>query len=126
MADRKYSDARKKANQKWDSANLDRLSLALPKGKKDIIKAHAAAQGESVNGFISNAIDNALSPQGGAGDRTGNFTPLVAPEDVAKVNAHIERTGEATSAFISRAISDTIDRDEALLKMGISPARKQK
>ena len=44
----------------------------------------------------------------------------------AKVNAHIERTGEATSAFISRALSDTIARDEALLKMGISPARKEK
>ena len=126
MAERKYSDARKKANQKWDSANLDRLSLALPKGKKDIIKAHAVAQGASVNGFISSAIDAALSPQKAVEERIGDFTPLVAPEDIAKVNAHIERTGEVTSAFISRAISDTIDRDEALLKMGISPARKEK
>lgn len=126
MAERKYTEAQKKSAKKWDSANLDRLSLALPKGKKDIIKAHATAQGESVNGFISSAIDAALSPQGVAEDRTGDFTPLVAPEDIAKVNAHTERTGEGTSAFISRAISDTIDRDEALLKMGISPARKEK
>ena len=60
MADRKYSDARKKANQKWDSANLDRLSIALPKGKKEIIKTHAESMGESVNGFISRAIDNQI------------------------------------------------------------------
>ena len=53
----KYTEARKEGNRKWDAANLDRLSLALPKGSREAIKAHAAALGESTNAFIKRAID---------------------------------------------------------------------
>ena len=49
---------------KWQndyiSRTYDRINLTLPKGQKDIIKAHAEGRGESVNGFISRAIDNQL------------------------------------------------------------------
>ncbi|MDR3856019.1 MAG: hypothetical protein Q3X77_10665 [Oscillospiraceae bacterium] len=60
IAERKYTEAQKKSAQKWDAANLDRVSVAMPKGKKDIIKAHAEANSESVNGFINRAIDEAI------------------------------------------------------------------
>ena len=53
----KYTEAKKKGNRKWDAANLDRISVAAPKGRKDAVKAHAEARGESVNGFINRAID---------------------------------------------------------------------
>ena len=53
----KYTKARKDGNRKWDAANLDRMSLALPKGSRDTIKAHAATRGESVNAFIKRAVD---------------------------------------------------------------------
>ena len=56
----KYTEARKEGNRRWDAANLDRLSIALPRGKKDSIKAHAAMMGESVNAFISRAIDETM------------------------------------------------------------------
>ena len=36
-----YSEARKNANRNWDSKNLDRISVALPKGGKDALRAHA-------------------------------------------------------------------------------------
>ena len=39
---------------------MDRINLTVPKGKKDTIKAHAEAQGESVNGFINRAIDETM------------------------------------------------------------------
>ena len=55
-----YTEKKKESNRKWDAANLDRISIALPKGQKDIIKAHAESQGESVNGFISRAIENQM------------------------------------------------------------------
>ena len=54
------TEARKEGNRRWDAANLDRVSVAMPKGKKDIIKAHAEDQGESVNGFINRAIDEQM------------------------------------------------------------------
>lgn len=57
---RKYTDAKKEGNRRWDAANLDRVSVAMPKGKKEVIKAHADARGESVNGFINRAIDEAM------------------------------------------------------------------
>lgn len=55
-----YSEARKRANQKWDSANLDRISVVIPKGEKDKIKAHAERKGESLNGFVVRAIHETL------------------------------------------------------------------
>ena len=44
----------------WIAEKLDRINRTVPKGKKDTIKAHAEAQGESVNGFINRAIDETM------------------------------------------------------------------
>lgn len=60
MATRKYTQARKENNKKWDAANLDRVSIAIPKGRKDIIKAAAAAAGESMNQYIVTAVDERM------------------------------------------------------------------
>lgn len=56
----KYTEARKAGNRKWDANHLDRISVAMPKGKKDEIKAHAERQGESVNAFVNRAIDETM------------------------------------------------------------------
>ena len=45
---------------KYMAKAYDRINLTMPKGKKDIIKAHADSKGESVNGFINRAIDEAI------------------------------------------------------------------
>lgn len=50
------SKAQQKAVNKYMAANYDRINLTVTKGQRDTIKAHAAAQGESVNGFINRAI----------------------------------------------------------------------
>ena len=39
----------------------DDVRLQVKKGKKDLIKAHAEARGESVNGFINRAIDETMA-----------------------------------------------------------------
>lgn len=44
----------------WIAEKLDRINLTVPKSRKEIIKAHAAAHGESVNGFINRAINEAM------------------------------------------------------------------
>lgn len=56
----KYTEARKEGNKRWDEKNLDRVSLAMPKGKKESIKAAAAAVGESMNQYILAAVDARL------------------------------------------------------------------
>ena len=57
---RKYTEAQKQSARKWDAANLDRMSIAVPKGQKDVIKAHAEARGESVNAFVGRAIEETM------------------------------------------------------------------
>ena len=57
---RKYTEAQKQSARKWDATNLDRISIAVPKGHKDAIKAHAEAHSESVNGFINRAIEETM------------------------------------------------------------------
>ena len=57
-----------KAQNKYIAKAYDRVNLVLPKGQKDIIKAHAESQGESVNGFISRAIENQTERDRGAGE----------------------------------------------------------
>lgn len=55
------TEARKRANKKWNDENLstryDHIHLALPAGYKEQLKAAAAAAGETVNEYIRKAID---------------------------------------------------------------------
>ena len=46
--------------KRYEDKAYDKVLVRFPKGKKDIIKAHAEAHGESVNGFINRAIDEAI------------------------------------------------------------------
>lgn len=50
----------------WIAENLDRINLTVPKGRKDKIKAHAEAHGESVNSFINRAIIETMERDNGA------------------------------------------------------------
>ena len=54
------SKAQQKAVSKYMKENYDVYQIRMPKGKKDSIKAHAEARGESVNGFINRAIDETM------------------------------------------------------------------
>jgi len=54
------SKAQQKATNKYIAGNYDRINLTLPKGQKEVVKAHAEAQGKSVNGFINEAIEEKM------------------------------------------------------------------
>lgn len=55
-----YTEARKAANAKYEAETVERISLVLQKGEKSLIKAHAEACNESVNGFIKRAISETM------------------------------------------------------------------
>lgn len=56
----KVSKAQQKAVHKYVKNNYDRMDVTVPKGRKDVIKAHAAEHGESVNAFINRAINETM------------------------------------------------------------------
>ena len=55
------SEAMKRAVKKYDKEKIDRVAMRVPKGKKDIIQAHAEKQGESVNAFLNRAVDESMA-----------------------------------------------------------------
>lgn len=50
------SEAKKRANVKWNKANLDRIQLVVKKGIKKQLKQLAENQHESLNLYIFNAV----------------------------------------------------------------------
>ncbi len=61
MADvkKKVSAAQRKATDKY-LEKFDEMRVRAPAGRKTVIKAHAEAQGESLNAFINRAIDETM------------------------------------------------------------------
>ena len=60
MPEKKNSDARIRANNRYNEKAYDRINIAVTKGKKETIAAHAAMQGESLNKFVNRAIDETM------------------------------------------------------------------
>ena len=45
---------------RYIAKSYDRINLTVPKGKKERIQSYAQSVGESGNGFINRAIDDAM------------------------------------------------------------------
>lgn len=54
------SKANQRAVNKYKKNNYDRIEITVPKGQRGVFQAHAAALGESVNGFIGRAISETM------------------------------------------------------------------
>ncbi|MEE1126520.1 MAG: hypothetical protein U0L18_11425 [Acutalibacteraceae bacterium] len=49
-----------KVKDRYNAKAYDEIKFRVPKGEKDIIKAHADKVGESVNGYIKKAVDERM------------------------------------------------------------------
>lgn len=49
-----------RAVKKYDAEKVDRVVFRVPKGKKELLQQHAAAQGESLSAFLNRAVDEAM------------------------------------------------------------------
>lgn len=54
----KYTPAKKASNKKWDKENMEYLSIMLPKGYRERLKAVAAEKGTSVNGMLRTLLED--------------------------------------------------------------------
>ena len=56
----RYTEAQAKAANKYLHEKVEDIRIRVPKGQKDIIKNHAEGRGESLNGFVIRAINEAM------------------------------------------------------------------
>lgn len=100
------TEAQKRAVKKWIDKR-DNIMLRVEKDTGSMIRASAAAAGLSVTQYILDRVNG----EGVASD------PLKL--DYPAIREHTEKTGETVPGFVNRAVRDTIDRDNAMLKMGL-------
>lgn len=128
------SKAQQNATNKWIAKAYDRINLTVPKGRKEIIQAHAEANGESVNGFINRAIGEAMGetqPEAGANAaKVGDINPakratgaqecggaILTPEALKTAQEAAQRAGETVPAFVGRAVETQAQRDKLMQAM---------
>ena len=52
--------------KRYEDKAYDKVLVRMPKGKKEVIQAHTEHTGQSINGFINEAIDEKMEREGGA------------------------------------------------------------
>lgn len=57
------SEARRKANEKYNAKAYETVLIRVKKGQKDLIKYHAAKVGESINGYIVKAVQERMDQE---------------------------------------------------------------
>ncbi len=130
MEGRKNSAARIRANNKYAAKAYDRINIAVPKGRKNEIKALADTWGQSINAYIISAIDEKMDRDGGRafhGPQEAAEMPAEAgmvslsPDMLEIAQRAADRTGETLVDFVGRAVKAQEQRDKATGKPGVNP-----
>lgn len=89
------SEAQDRARRKYDAEHYDQITLRLPAGSRERIRA----TGESVNGFIARAVAERLGdgPQG-----PPEAAPVLIPRDLWE---RLAAYGEPSELVISGAVA---------------------
>ena len=117
------SKAQQKAVNKYMATNYDRVNLTMPKGRKDVIQAHAATRSESVNGFINRAITETMGRDGTGGPQEAATALLGAgavslpPDILEAAQRAAEAAGESLQEFVRRAADNQAQRDKVSRKL---------
>ncbi len=111
------SKAQQKAVHKYVKTNYDRMELTVPKGQRDIIKAHADSHGESTNAFIGRAITETMerdsaAPQEAAGSSLEGGVVSLPLEAIKAAQEAAEAAGEEVPQFVARAIESRATLDK--------------
>lgn len=56
----KLTEARKRANAKYNAKAYEQILVRVPKGKKTQIQEYVEGRGETTNSFINRAIDETM------------------------------------------------------------------
>ena len=108
------SKSQQKAVHKYVKANYDRMELTVPKGRKELIKARAEAQGQSVNAYINAAIDEKMSREAvGSSTRPAEAAAVSLPyEDQKRTPTVAQGRAEGVERYNAAAPTEGSAQDE--------------
>lgn len=111
------SEAKKKANQKWDSANMATMACKVKREQAEQFRAYCTNKGEAVNavlqGFVSSCINGTESgSQNIAPGGSTNPAEVLTPSALKTAQEAAQRAGEAVAAFVERAVETQAQRDK--------------
>ena len=102
------SKAQQKAVNKYVKSNYDRIELVVkPKGRKEDIKAHASAMGETLNSFITRAINETM-------ERDGFSTAAPDSQNEPQIEPLAKPTTTGLPSYLTPDILDRIDKKRFL------------
>lgn len=113
------SDAKKKANAKWDSENMATLACKVKKDHADKFKAYCSEIGKTSNAVLRECVLSCIgeamgeSPQQPAGAPQG-MGAILTPSALKTAQEAAQRAGETVPAFVSRAVDIQAKRDEIM------------
>lgn len=113
------SDAKKKANAKWDSENMATLACKVKKDHADKFKAYCAGVGKTSNAILRDFVLESIgeeSPQKPAGAPQGDGA-ILTPAALKTAQEAAQRAGETVPAFVGRAVETQAQRDKVMQAM---------
>ena len=98
------SKAQRQCVSRYEAANYDKILIRLPKGQRETVKAQADTAGKSLNAYLIGLIE-------------GETPQYITPEALEQATQAAQAAGEELEAWITRAISDTAQRDSIVRQL---------
>ena len=99
------SEARKRANEKWNKENMTTLSCKVRKEYAENVRKSALEQGLTVNSIFKAALDDFM---GGNSDYIKITIPPDAEFTIEKVEAAADSCGQSVQEWVKEAIMDKL------------------
>ena len=107
------SKAQQRATNKYKKSNYDRIELVVPKGNKETIRIVAEASGQSINAYISTAVDEKMERDTGGPQEAAGLGVVSLPlEALETAQRAAEAAGEGLPQFVTRAIESRAALDK--------------
>ena len=113
------SDAKKKANAKWDSENMATLACKVKKDHADKFKAYCSEIGKTSNAVLRECVLSCIGEAMGEGPQKPARAPqgegaILTPYALKTAQEAAQRAGETVPAFVSRAVDIQAKRDKIM------------
>lgn len=124
------SDSKKKANLKWDNANMATLACKVKKEQAEKFKAYCASTGDTVNSVLQDYVTECLAGDGGKRSQNsveshGSSSTILAPDALKIAQEAAQRAGEDIPTFVTRAVTNQNQRDKIGIALKSSVKEKE-